>query len=71
LKIDRNEQRKKTGTAIGLDLGLKYLLADSNSNFVLPPKFLRKAEKRLARLQRKVSKKYDKPKKKEQATTEQ
>jgi putative transposase len=63
VKIDRNEQRKKTGTAIGLDMGLKYLLADSNSNFVLPPKFLRKAEKRLANLQRRVSKKYDKQRK--------
>jgi putative transposase len=63
VKIDRNEPRKKTGTAIGLDMGLKYLLADSNSNFVLPPKFLRKAEKRLARLQRRVSKKYDKQRK--------
>ena len=65
LKIDRNEAREKTGTAIGLDLGLKYLLADSNSNFVLPPKFLRKAEKRLKRLQRRVSKKYNKQKKKD------
>ncbi len=58
IHIDRNEMREKTGTAIGLDLGLKYLLADSNSNFVWPPKFLRKAEKRLKRLQRSVSKKY-------------
>ena len=65
VKIDRNEAREKTGTAIGLDLGLKYLLADSNSNFVLPPKFLRKAEKRLKRLQRRVSKKYNKQKKKD------
>ena len=64
IKIDRTETRKKTGTAIGLDMGLRYLLADSNSNFVLPPKFLRKAEKRLKRLQRQVSKKYDKQKRK-------
>ena len=63
LKVDRNEARKKTGTAVGIDMGLKYLLADSNSNFVLPPKFLRKAEKRLQRLQRRVSKKYDKQRK--------
>ena len=64
IKIDRIEVREKTGKAVGLDLGLKYLLADSNSNFVLPPKFLRKAEKRLKRLQRKVSKKYDQHRKK-------
>lgn len=63
IKIDRIEAREKTGTAIGLDMGLRYLLADSNSNFVLPPQFLRKAEKRLKRLQRRVSKKYDKKKK--------
>ncbi len=66
IKIDRNETREKTGTAIGLDLGLKYLVADSNSNFVLPPKFLRKASKRLHRLQRRVSKKYDKQRKRNQ-----
>lgn len=64
VKIDRAETREKTGTAIGLDMGLRYLLADSNSNFVLPPQFLRKAEKRLKRLQRQVSKKYDKQRKK-------
>ena len=63
IHIDRNETREKTGTAVGLDLGLKYLLADSHSNFVLPPKFLRQAEKRLKRLQRQVSKKYNKQKK--------
>ncbi|NJO95227.1 MAG: IS200/IS605 family element transposase accessory protein TnpB [Pleurocapsa sp. CRU_1_2] len=65
IQVDRNETRKKTGTAVGLDLGLKYLLADSNSNFVLPPKFLRKAEKRLKRLQRRMSKKYDKQRRKD------
>ena len=65
IKTDRAETREKTGTAIGLDMGLRYLLADSNSNFVLPPQFLRKAEKRLKRLQRKVSKKYDKQRKKD------
>ena len=64
VKIDRTEVREKTGTAIGLDMGLRYLLADSNFNFVLPPQFLRKAEKRLQRLQRRVSKKYDKQRKK-------
>ncbi len=63
IHIDRNETREKTGTAVGLDLGLKYLLADSHSNFVLPPKFLRQAEKRLKRLQRQASKKYNKQKK--------
>ena len=64
IHIDRTEAREKTGTAIGLDMGLRYLLADSNSNFVLPPQFLRKAEKRLKRLQRRVSKKYDKQRRK-------
>ena len=64
IKFDRTETREKTGTVIGLDLGLRYLLADSNSNFVLPPQFLRKAEKRLKRLQRRVSQKYDKQRRK-------
>ena len=64
IKIDRTEAREKTGAAIGLDMGLRYLLADSNSNFVLPPKFLSIAEKRLKRLQRRVSKKSDRQRKK-------
>jgi putative transposase len=64
IHLDRTVPREKTGTAIGLDMGLRYLLADSNSNFVLPPQFLPKAQDRLKRLQRRVSKKYDQQRRK-------
>mgnify|MGYP001806533372 FL=1 len=44
-----------TDTAIGIDPGLKYVVATSDGETVDPPKFLRQSEKRLARLQRRVS----------------
>ncbi|MBE9247427.1 transposase, partial [Microcystis aeruginosa LEGE 00239] len=42
-----------------LDMGLKYLYADSNGNTVEPPKYYRKAEKRLNKLNRRKSKKFN------------
>ena len=41
--------------AVGLDVGLKYVFATSDGETIDPPKFLRKAEKRLKRLQRSLS----------------
>ena len=53
-------ETKATGQAIGLDLGLKYFLADSKGNTVESPQFYRKAEKQLKRANRKKSKKFRK-----------
>jgi len=49
LKINTNE--------VGIDLGLKHFLITSDGEFVDNPKFFRKSEKKLAKQQRKLSKK--------------
>jgi putative transposase len=51
-----------TGKAIGLDMGLKEFYADSNGYLEPNPRFYRKNEKRLNRLNRRKSKKYRKNK---------
>jgi putative transposase len=52
--------------AIGLDVGLKYFYADSNGDTVENPRFYRKAEKQLNRLNRMKSKKFRKGQKQSQ-----
>ncbi|GAC1457527.1 MAG: hypothetical protein NVSMB70_01380 [Chamaesiphon sp.] len=51
---------KPTGRAIGLDVGLKYFVADSEGNVEPAPQFYRKAERNLNRANRKKSRKYKK-----------
>ncbi|PPT10549.1 Mobile element protein [Geitlerinema sp. FC II] len=46
--------------AVGIDVGLKYFLADSQGNTEPIPQFYRKAEKQLKRLNRQKSKKFRK-----------
>jgi putative transposase len=46
--------------AVGIDVGLKVFLADSQGNTVKIPQFYRKSEKRLNQLNRKKSKKFRK-----------
>jgi putative transposase len=46
--------------AVGIDLGLKYFLADSRGNIENNPRFYRKGEEKLNRLNRKKSKKFKK-----------
>jgi putative transposase len=48
--------------AVGIDVGIKYFLAESCGNIEPNPQFYRKGEKRLNRLNRKKSKKYQKGK---------
>lgn len=47
---------KKTNKQVGLDLGLKYFVADSDGNKVNAPKFFRKSEYKLIKAQRILSK---------------
>jgi len=47
-----------TGQATGIDLGLKYFLADNKGNVEASPQFYRKSEKRLNRANRQKSKKF-------------
>ena len=60
---DRKEEGTYTGNVVGLDLGLKYFTKDQNGNEVVYPQYLRKSEKRLKRLQKRLSKKFVKGKK--------
>ena len=58
VKADLRIKTKPTGRAIGLDLGIKYFLADSNGKTEKSPKFYRCCERQLSRANRKKSKKY-------------
>lgn len=55
VKADRCIKHEITGAQIGIDVGLKYFCADSNGNAIDNPRFLRKAEKKLKRLHRRLS----------------
>lgn len=60
ISIEVTEDMQPTGKAIGLDMGLKYFYADSNGYTEENPRFYRKNEKRLNRLNRRKSVKYKK-----------
>jgi len=49
-----------TGKTIGLDVGISAFYTDSDGNKVVNPKYLRKSEKSLKRLQKRVSRKFRK-----------
>ncbi len=54
--VDRRENIEPTQTTIGLDVGLNHFYTDSKGEVVENPRFLRKSERQLKKLQRKVSK---------------
>ncbi|NEQ72173.1 MAG: IS200/IS605 family element transposase accessory protein TnpB [Okeania sp. SIO2C9] len=60
IRTDLRIETKPTGKAIGLDVGIRYFLADSNGNTIENPQFYRKTEKQLNRANRQKSKKYKK-----------
>jgi len=53
---ERIEKREPTGKTVGLDVGLNHFYTDSEGNQVENPRHLRKSEKSLKRLQRRLSK---------------
>ncbi len=53
--VEREIKHEYTGKIVGLDLGLENFYTDSDGQTVANPRRLRKSEKRLKRLQRKVS----------------
>ncbi len=63
LDADRKEPGEYTGNVIGLDLGLKYFYKDQNDNAVVYPQYFRRAQKRLKKQQRRLSRKFDKSRK--------
>ncbi len=60
IQIDLKIETQPTGKAVGLDVGIKYFLADSNGNTIGNPRFYRKSEKQLNRANRQKYKKYNK-----------
>jgi putative transposase len=60
---NRVEQHQFQGKAIGIDLGLKEFYTDSEGNTADNPRYLKKSERRLKMLARRVSKKQVKGKK--------
>lgn len=58
IDADNKESVEPTGKVIGLDVGLKFAFVDQNGRSEPNPRFYRTAEKRLAKLQRRVSKKF-------------
>jgi putative transposase len=56
LDVERIEKREPTGKTIGLDVGLAHFYTDSDGHSVENPRHLRKSEKSLKRLGRKLSK---------------
>ncbi|WP_366513726.1 transposase [Moorena sp. SIOASIH] len=55
---NRFEAGNYTGDVIGIDLGLKYFYKDQNDKAAIYPKYLRRAEKRIKKLQRRLSRKF-------------
>ncbi|HLJ33148.1 MAG TPA: transposase [Ktedonobacteraceae bacterium] len=60
VKAERKVEHVSTGTQVGIDVGLKEFYTDSNGKTVANPRFLRKAEKKLKRLHRQVSRTHKK-----------
>jgi putative transposase len=55
LDQERVEKRKPTGKTLGLDVGLTHFYTDSDGQTIENPRHLRKSEKALKRLSRKLS----------------
>lgn len=64
IDVERNIEATPTKNLVGLDVGLTHFYTDSNGDHVENPRFLRKAEKSLKRLQKRVSRKLVKSQKK-------
>jgi putative transposase len=63
LKLDPRDitpQLEPTKSCVAIDVGLKYFYADSNGNTVECPKYYRKSEKRLNKLNKRKSRKFKK-----------
>ena len=53
------DEYDKTNSSVGIDLNLSNFLADSYSNIIDSPRFLKKAESKLKKEQKKLSRKYE------------
>ena len=66
-KLPETPKIKKIKTAIGFDMGLTSYIVDSQNNYVKPPKFFRKSEKKLIKEQLILSRRQKKSYKRKQA----
>jgi putative transposase len=57
IDVERTEEYIPTGKVIGIDVGLNHFYTDSDGDTVPNPRHLRKSEKALKRLQKRVSRK--------------
>lgn len=64
IDVDTKIETQPTLQVVGIDLGLKYFIADSKGNIESSPQFYRKSEKQLNRANRKKSKKFSTTRKK-------
>lgn len=55
VEAERSIEHLPTGKAVGIDMGLKDFLTDSEGNTLAHPRHLRKAERRLKKLHRRLS----------------
>jgi putative transposase len=62
--VDVRIETQPTNQIVGIDLGLKYFIADNKGNVEPIPQFYRKSEKQLNRANRKKSKKFSQDRKK-------
>ena len=67
VNAERHVDHVPTGKSIGIDIGLKAFLTTSEGDAVAPPRYLRKAEKRVNRLHRAHSRKQKKGKNRKKA----
>jgi putative transposase len=63
IKAERNIDTTPTGKTIGLDVGLTHFYTDQNGSQIDNPRFLRKAERAIKKLQKRVSRKLRRGKK--------
>lgn len=71
LCVEMNKEKlvhSNAGGKIGIDVGLKEFYSDSNGNTIANPRVLKKLSKKLARGQRKLSRKMPKSKNREKAS---
>ncbi|MGH1395986.1 MAG: RNA-guided endonuclease InsQ/TnpB family protein [Trichormus sp.] len=57
VKVDNKQEAPLTTSEIGIDVGLEYFYSDSNGKHEENPRYLRKAEKDIKRVQRNIYKK--------------
>jgi putative transposase len=67
VQAERTVEHPSTGKQIGIDVGLNTYYTDSEGNTIENPRHYRKAEKRLKRLQRHLSRKQKKSKNRKKA----